>query len=439
MGALNMIFYTAVTLGILIFVHEFGHFIAAKLTGMRVDRFSIGFPPRAFGKKIGDTDYCISWVPLGGYVKIAGMVDESMDTEFANSEPQPWEFRARPMWARILVICAGVIMNVLLAVTLFSTIHSIRGKDSMDTTEVGYVHEESPAWEAGMRSGDRFVSVNGAPVSTWEEVQQQVYIENMGRDLSLVVDRKGGARTTINIPRPQSPEFSMENLGFYIGHSVSFIQTVQAGMPAESLGLHSGDTLVAIGSVPIESRQQIFDMFRASPGKPVDLRWKRADRIMSGTVVVNDSGKIGVGLMSVYRGPIRHIDYSPIEAVGEGILEAGETVRLFVLTMQKIVVGEASVQQSFGGPIAIAQLATQSAEYGLMAFLWFMAQLSMSLAILNILPIPALDGGHLVMLIIEKVIRREIPHRVKIAIQQVGFILLLAFMAFVIYNDISRF
>jgi regulator of sigma E protease len=438
MGALNMIFYTGITLGILVFIHELGHFLAAKLTGMRVDRFSIGFPPRAFGKKIGDTDYCISWLPLGGYVKIAGMVDESMDTDFVHAEPQPWEFRARPMWQRILVISAGVIMNVLLAIAIFSMIHSIRGKDSMDTTEVGYVHEGTPAWEAGMRGGDRVRSVNGAPVATWEDLQQQVYIENMGRDISLVVDR-AGSEQTIRIRKPQSPEFSMENLGFYVGNSVSYIQTVVAGMPAEKIGVQPGDTIVAIASVPIESRQQIFDILRANPGKPVELRWKRGDAQLSGQVTVNDSGKIGVGLMSSYRGPLRHIDYSAAEAVGEGVREAGETVRLFALTMRKIVVGEASVQQSFGGPIAIAQLATQSAEYGLLAFLWFMAQLSMSLAILNILPIPALDGGHLLMLIIERIIRREIPHRVKIAVQQVGFILLLAFMAFVIYNDISRF
>jgi regulator of sigma E protease len=438
MGALNMIFYTAVTLGILIFVHELGHFLAAKLTGMRVDRFSIGFPPRAFGKKVGDTDYCISWVPLGGYVKIAGMVDESMDTEFVNAEPQPWEFRSRPMWQRILVISAGVIMNVLLAVVIFSMIHSIRGKDSMDTTEVGYVHEGSPAWNAGMRGGDKILSVNGAPVAAWEDVQQQVYIENMGRELDIAVDRNGSTAKVV-ISRPQSPEFSMESLGFYIGNSVSYIQTVQNGMPAETLGVQPGDTILAIASVTIESRQQIFDILRANPGKPVEIRWKRGDARLSGVVTVNDSGRIGVGLMSLYRGPLRHTDYGIFEAIGEGVREAAETVRLFALTMKKIIVGEASVQQSFGGPIAIAQLATQSAEYGLLAFLWFMAQLSMSLAILNILPIPALDGGHLVMLVIEKVIRREIPHRVKIAIQQVGFILLLAFMAFVIYNDISRF
>jgi len=438
MDFLNMVFYTAVTLGILIFVHEFGHFIAAKLTGMRVDRFSLGFPPRAFGKKVGDTDYCISWLPLGGYVKIAGMVDESMDTEFIKGEPQPWEFRARPMWARILVISAGVIMNVLLAIVIFSSIHHLRGKDSIDTTRAGYVREGSVSWEAGLRSGDRFLSVNGHPVNTWEELQEQIYIENMGRDLSLVVDRDGSV-VDIDLPRPQSPEFSMENLGFYLGQTVSYIGSIEPGMPAEALGLQSGDTILTIASTPIVSRQQIIDILTSRPESSVEIGWKRGNAPMSGTLTVTDSGKIGIGIMSEYRGPLRHTDYSLTEAVREGTLEAANTVRLFSLTITKIIVGEASVKQSFGGPIAIAQLATQSAEYGLMAFLWFMAQLSMSLAILNILPIPALDGGHLIMLIIEKIIRREISYRVKIAIQQVGFILLLGFMAFIIYNDISRF
>lgn len=438
MGALNMIFYTAVTLGILIFVHEFGHFIAAKLTGMRVDRFSIGFPPRAFGKKVGETDYCISWLPLGGYVKIAGMVDESMDTEFVNSEPQPWEFRARPMWARITVISAGVIMNVLLAVGIFTAVHYLRGNDIIDTTEIGYVQEGSPSHEAGLRAGDRFLTVNGETVTNWEEVQEQVYIENMGADLTLLIERHG-VPVTVLLPRPVSTEFSMENLGFYIGNSVSYIQSVVAGMPAEGSGIQPGDTIISISGSEIKSRQQIFDLLQGQPGVEVELQLQRADGMHSALVTVNDSGMIGVGLMSSYRGPLTHVDYSPGQAIAEGVIEAKETVRLFILTIEKIVGGQASVKQSFGGPIAIARLATQSAEYGLLAFLWFMAQLSMSLAILNILPIPALDGGHLVMLIIEKILRREISHKVKIAIQQVGFILLLGFMAFIIYNDISRF
>jgi len=438
MGALTMIFYTGITLGILIFVHELGHFLAAKLTGMRVDRFSIGFPPRAFGKKIGDTDYCISWLPLGGYVKIAGMVDESMDTEFANTEPQPWEFRARPMWARITVISAGVIMNILLAVGIFSIEHYVRRQNIIDTTEIGYVRVGSPSYDAGLRDGDRFVSVNGQSVTNWEEVQQQVYIENMGSDLTLIVERRG-VPVTVLLPQPMSSGFSMENLGFYIGSSVSYIQTVVPGMPAEGSGVQSGDTITSITGVPINSRQQIFDILQSHPGDEVELGLHRADGAHSVKIVVNDSGKIGVGLRSAYRGPLTHLEFSPTEAISEGAIEATETVRLFILTIEKIIGGQASVKQSFGGPIAIAQLATQSAEYGLMAFIWFMAQLSMSLAILNILPIPALDGGHLVMLIVEKIIRREIPHKVKIAVQQVGFILLLGFMAFIIYNDISRF
>src|SRR5690242_395748 len=160
MQVLNMFLYTGIVLGVLVFIHELGHFLAAKLTGMRVDRFSIGFPPRAFGRKIGETDYCISWIPLGGYVKIAGMVDESMDTDFADRPPEPWEFRSKPMAARMFVICAGVIMNVLLAVVIFWTIHYVRGSVIQETTGVGYVVAGSAAEKGGLLAGDSIYAVN---------------------------------------------------------------------------------------------------------------------------------------------------------------------------------------------------------------------------------------------------------------------------------------
>src|SRR5574341_1271131 len=157
MAVLNSIFYFVVTIGILVFIHELGHFLAAKFFGMRVDRFSIGFPPRAFGKKIGETDYCVSWIPIGGYVKIAGMVDESFDTQFIEQEPQPWEFRAKPIWQRMIVISAGVVMNILLAVFVFWGIIYNQGKVTRPTTEVGYVAPESPAAKAGIRVGDKIL------------------------------------------------------------------------------------------------------------------------------------------------------------------------------------------------------------------------------------------------------------------------------------------
>ncbi|HJW28687.1 MAG TPA: site-2 protease family protein, partial [Saprospiraceae bacterium] len=178
MQVINMILYTGIALGVLVFIHELGHFLAAKLTGMRVDRFSLGFPPRAFGKKIGDTDYCISWLPLGGYVKIAGMIDESFDTDFLHRTPEPYEFRAKPIWARMIVISAGVIMNAVLAVCIFWGLNYTHGRLIEETTEIGYVVAGSPAERAGLMRGDKVLSVNKQQVTHWDEIQNLIYINN---------------------------------------------------------------------------------------------------------------------------------------------------------------------------------------------------------------------------------------------------------------------
>ncbi len=437
MQVLNMIFYTGITLGVLVFIHELGHFLAAKMTGMRVDRFSIGFPPRAFGKKIGETDYCISWVPLGGYVKIAGMVDESMDTEFIDREPEPWEFRSKSMMARTFVLCAGVAMNVLLAVIIFWAIHYTRGTFIQATTEVGYVAEGSAPDLAGLKPGDQILSINNTPVHHWEEVQDVMYIENLGNDLSLTVEREG-KQIPIFIPVQgrKSPTDVQSEIG--VAHTEAIIQDVMSNMPAQQLGLKGGDILLTLNGKQI-SWPSIVTLIKQSAGKDITLAWKRGDQLLSGSTTVTNDGYIGIHIGGRYVGPSKQIQYTLLQAFPEGLKDIGQSVSLFTLTIGKIFAGKATVKESFGGPVAIAQMATQSAESGFLVFIWFMAQLSMSLAILNILPIPALDGGHLLLLVIEKIFRREIPHKVKLAIQQAGFILLLAFMAFVIYNDISKF
>lgn len=438
MQIIQMLFYTAITLGVLIFVHEFGHFIAAKLTGMRVDRFSIGFPPRAFGKKIGDTDYCVSWIPVGGYVKIAGMVDESMDTEFLTHEPQPWEFRSRPMWARMLTICAGVIMNVLLAVLIFWAIHYLRDALVQETTDVGYVAENSAFEKSGLRAGDKILTINGKAVTRWDEVQNSIYIENLGNAIDMNVER-GGSHSSIHIPPKTIPPPSDGQMGIYVAHTICTIDSVEPNTPAAKLGLKSGDTLLTLNSVAVPY-PQIAVVIRQHAGDTIALSWKRGDQVLSGrTNVTKTEGRIGVKIAGRYVGPVLRIHYTLLQAFPAAIAETEQSVYFFWLTITKIFSGKASVRESLGGPIAIAQIATQSAESGFLSFIWFMAQLSMSLALLNILPIPALDGGHLIMLVYEKIFRREIPQKVKIAVQQAGFILLLALMAFIIYNDIAKF
>ena len=438
METLNMIFYTALTLGVLIFIHELGHFLAAKLTGMRVDRFSIGFPPRAFGKKIGETDYCISWVPLGGYVKIAGMIDESFDTNYLNSEPQPWEFRARPMWARMLVISAGVIMNILLAISIFWGINYSRGKVIDETTEIGYVIEGSSAEKSGLKANDRITFINGKHVTHWEELLSAIYRDNYGNELAVKFER-GGETKQLVIPWANIPDPSIQPFGIIEAHSEAIIPTVEPGKPADKLGLKAGDIIVSLNDTPVFNEHEVIKIVRQNAGKELKVTWKHDNEIKTGTTTPNEDGRIGIAISNTYTGPRRHIAYSLFEAFPEGIKEFGLWSKLSALSIAQIVNGKASFRESVGGPIKIAQLATQSAKYGLLSYLTFMAILSMSLAFLNILPIPALDGGHLLMLVIEKIMKREIPHKIKLVIQQTGFILLLAFMAFVIYNDISNF
>lgn len=435
MQILNMIFYTAITLGVLVFIHELGHFLAAKLTGMRVDRFSIGFPPRAFGKKIGETDYCISWIPFGGYVKIAGMIDESFDTDFLTHEPQPWEYRAKPIWARMVVISAGVVMNVLLAVCIFWGINYTHGRLIEETTEVGFVVSNSPAAKAGLQRGDKILSVNSRAATHWDEIQTMMYVDNFGKDITLAIERSSQQQNIV-IPRTMLPDTA--DFGLIEAHTVVMIGAVDPGKPADKLGLKTGDILVSLNDIPVIIDSAVIRIVQASANKPLNITWKRGDEIMNGVTMPNESGRIGIRLGNYYNGPKKFIHYTLLEALGAGLNNVFQSTVMFFKSIGQIIAGRSSIRDNFGGPIAIAKFATQSAESGLTSFLGFLGLLSMSLAILNILPFPALDGGHLILLIYEKIFHREIPHKVKLGIQKAGFILLLLFMIFVIYNDITR-
>ncbi len=437
MEILSTLFYFIVTIGVLVFVHELGHFLAAKLFRMRVDVFSIGFPPRAFGKKIGDTDYCVSWVPIGGYVKIAGMIDESFDTEFVNQAPQPWEFRSKPAWQRIVVLSAGVVMNILLAIAIFWGIIFHQGRVLRPVTEIGYVMPNSAAATAGFAANDRVVSVNGTPVREWDDIEGALYTDGMGKDVVYQVDRAGSA-LTIRVPHSVIPGLADQRFGILPVGLVAVVGSVERGKPAQMIGLQPGDTIVAVNAVAV-SYGSLPDAIHASVGKPLQLSWKRDGQPMEATVTPTAEGRIGITLLAAYTGPIVHERYGLFEAFPVGVKEVVATSGLFLQNIYQIIVGNVSLSKSVGGPIRIAQMANRSAESGVASFLGFMALLSVSLALLNILPFPALDGGHIVFVAYEGIFRREVPAKVKIAVQRAGFVLLLAFMAFVIYNDIITF
>jgi regulator of sigma E protease len=437
MTILSTILYFIITICILVLVHELGHFLAAKFFKMRVDTFSLGFPPRAFGKKIGETDYCISWIPIGGYVKIAGMIDESMDTEFLQHEPQPWEFRAKPIWQRMIVISAGVIMNLLLAIFIFWGIIFQQGKTIHPVTEIGYVVPNSAAAKSGLRLGDKIVSINNHPVKQWDEIESTFYTESVVNDLSLKVQRSG-AIDNILIRRSELPDFTEERFGILPAGLMSVVTLVDHGKPAEKIGLQPGDTILTINEVPV-SFGSLQEAIRTNAGKEILLSWAHGHEQMRARVTPTAEGRIGIAHEAAYRGPIIHEQYSLLAALPISVGELKTTSILFLSNLYQIATGKASLSKSMGGPIKIAQLAKRSADNGVLEFFGFISLLSISLALLNILPFPALDGGHLVFLVYEAVFRREIPSKVKIAIQQAGFILLLVFMAFVIYNDVVNF
>jgi regulator of sigma E protease len=453
MTILSTIFYFIITIGILVLVHELGHFLAAVACGMRAEVFAIGFGNRLFGwNKInkftfgslkndfdlqGHTDYRVALVPIGGYVKIAGMIDESMDTEFLKQEPQPWEFRSKPKWQRAIVLSAGVLMNLLLAVFIFWGIIYYQGRTIRPVTEIGYIAPNSPAAKAGLRVGDKFLSINNHPVNHWDEIESSLYTESVTKDLSLSLQRSG-APLDISIKKNDIPDISEERFGIFPVGYFAVVVTVEQGKPAEHIGLQPGDTILAVNEQTV-GYGSLQEAIKAHAGKEISLSWKRGSQNMSALVTPTSEGRIGISLEIAYRGPVVQEHYSFLEALPIGIQELKFTSVLFLSNIYQLIVGKASLSKSMGGPIKIAQMAKRSADSGFIEFFGFIGLLSISLALLNILPFPALDGGHLVFLAYEAVFRREVPSKVKIVIQQTGFILLLVFMAFVLYNDVINF
>lgn len=448
---MDYIIYFAITIGILVFIHELGHFLAAKMTGMRADVFAIGFGKRLFGynKKTGftfgdlpkdfdgegNTDYRLSMLPLGGYVKIAGMVDESFDTEFANKEPQPYEFRSKNFLQKTFVITAGVIMNLLLAVLIFWGANFFKGKPVTYTTTVGFVKTDSPADSLGFMKGDVIQSISGVAVETWDDIRNEIYINTIGEDLNIKVLRNG-VEEDLFIPRNRIPDIEKKGELITPEGFKPYAVEVMKDSPAETAGLLSGDIFLSINGQSLGNSSEFIGIVSQNAGVELNAQILRGTDTLSLTVVPGSDGKIGIAINDIFEGKSEYKTFGFFESF---YIAGADLINLTKVTFSvasKVIGGQVEFGKAFGGPVRIAQLAAKSADVGIESFLFFLAVLSLSLALINIMPFPVLDGGHLLMIIIETIARREIPVKVKIAINNTGFVLLLLLMAFIVYNDI---
>ena len=446
---MTTILATVVVLGVLILVHELGHFWAAKSVDIEVPRFSIGIGPKAVGFQWGETEYVLSWLPLGGYVRMAGMEeDEALDGIEGESveeerEPSPRDFDAKPLWARTLVISAGVIMNFLFAVVAYGAISAIWGVTPNPEAAVGDVQEEylpEGTFElSSVESGTRIESLNGEPVQAWRDVQMALLTSE---DSTVRFGLAGGRSVEVPLPAGDSVRQVLVGAIQPSTGASTVIQAVQEGSPADSAGIRSGDRIVEVGGRAVREWSDVSRGVEGSPGQRVDVVVERDGERRRLTVVprlnVRAAGGDTLRFGRIGVTPRLERDrLGPIAAAGHGLRETWRVTGFTLDFLGGLLTGGVSTD-NLGGPIAIGQISGQAARAGVRALLDFMALLSVNLAVLNLLPIPVLDGGHLVFLGIEGIRGQPVSPEQRIRWTQAGVVVVAALMVFVIINDILR-
>jgi len=430
-GILVMAGQLILALSILVALHELGHLLTAKWFKMRVDQYSIGFPPKIWGFKKGETEYMIGAIPLGGYVKIAGMVDESLDTATLNEPPKPWEFRSKPAWQRLIVMLGGIFVNVLTGITIFILLTYIYGKIIEPASKIDGIVAHKYAEDIGLKTGDRLIKINGKEINNFnEEIKDALLGSN-----SVFTIERDGKQQNINIPNNLIEKLSdKKSAGQFIEPFYVFsVGEIEAGSPAEKAGLKEKDKIIQVDETPIKYFHQMTQALALRKGKETKITVIREGQQKILDAKVDSAGHLGFHAFLENK---EHVTYSFGESVKIGTVDAFKIVFDQIKGFGKMFKGEINPLKSLSGPIGIAKMFGRVWDW--LRFWQLTGFLSMVLAFMNLLPIPALDGGHVIFLVYEIVSGRKPSDKFLEIAQKVGMIFLLALMVFVIFSDIIK-
>ena len=431
---LMTVFWFIVVLGVLVFIHELGHYLAARHVGVRVERFSIGFPPRAFGRKIGETEYVVSWVPLGGYVKLFG---QNLDDE---DPKDPANYAAKTKLQRLYILAAGPAFNLFAALLLMPLVYWLGVEQSghrLEPPRIQEVRAESHAEAAGFRSGDVIISLNDAETANWKSLYENLERAVLsGGELSFVVRRTGGQGTEAQT------RIAIDAMLFASGKPIGWVPLIpprvgrpSPDMPAYQAGIREGDRVLSIDGQAVEKWQDISPLVLQGAGKAQRFTVQREGEVLSMDIAAQEADGER-WLVGIY--PYRYTEqHGFFESIGLG------TKRLWELTtgtfsfLGQMLTGGGSLD-ALGGPVKIGVVIGEAARNGFVDLIFLMSVISLQLGIFNLLPIPALDGGHITLLGVEWLNRRPLSPRLRERAQTIGFSLLIALIVVVTYNDVLQ-
>lgn len=414
-------------LGFLVFVHELGHFLAARQMGVRVERFSIGFPPKAFGRTIGETEYVVSWIPIGGYVKMEG---QNIEDENPND---PRNYAAKSKLQRLYILAAGPVMNLIVALLLMPLVYMVGVEQPayrQAAPRLASVEAATPAAEVGFQAGDRIVQVGDTAVASWNELYRALERAAVSGDpVRFTVQRDSG-----------TAQVSLPVTAFTSGQPLGWVPSVPAEVggfspdsPAHEAGMQRGDRIVAVQGDPIDQWRELSQRIQSAGGGPVTFTVERGGTERQITVTPRDTaeGRLVIGITPPTYSESRGF----LEAIGAGTRRLGEITAATFVFLGQMLTGHGSLD-AVGGPVKIGAVIGEAARSGLVDVVFLTAVISLQLGIFNLLPIPALDGGHITLLAVEAVKRGPLSPRVREVAQLVGFSLLILLILVVTYNDV---